>query len=200
MGVGAPALLAWMGPGAHVSAEMMRELPLSTYELIARNRYWMPLGCSGLPAGLDLMAFDFGWNRGVTTSRDILARCLDIDPCTAGARLACDVADEVARAPLEPLLQSLSRAGVRSLQQALGITDDGIAGPETVGALRSRADMRVSITIMALSTAQMRSYRQLINFPVYGAGWLARSARRQAAALAAAKAIRLEVAGEALHT
>ena len=76
MGVGAPALLEWMGPGATVTAEQMQYLPLSTYEAIARCKYWTPLGCEVMPAGLDMMAFDFGWNRGTGTSLTLFARCL----------------------------------------------------------------------------------------------------------------------------
>ncbi len=39
MGVGAPALLAWIGSGAQLTAEKMRTLSLSTSEAIAQHNY-----------------------------------------------------------------------------------------------------------------------------------------------------------------
>ena len=187
MGVGAPTLLAWMGPGARITAEQMCKLPLSTYEAIARCRYWLPLQCGTLPAGLDLMIFDFGWNRGVQKALDVLKRCLGEVASHTGVRGAATTDPlRVQREP-EQLLEGMPAADVQVLQQALGIRVDGIAGPRTVAALNARQDLGVMAAILALSVAQVESYRSLANFPIYGAGWLARSARRKAASLAAAQ-------------
>ncbi|MDR3736079.1 MAG: glycosyl hydrolase 108 family protein [Acidobacteriaceae bacterium] len=41
-------------------------------ELIYQRAYWQPMGCGALAAGVDLMAFDFAANTGVSNS----ARCL----------------------------------------------------------------------------------------------------------------------------
>ena len=187
MGVGAPALAAWMGPGARVTAEQMRKLALSTYEAIARCKYWSPLECATLPMGVDLMIFDFGWNRGVTTSLNLLIQCL-----TAG-HAQTDVARVWAAVyALESVLPSsilpqISRSGVVILQDRLGIQEDGFAGPETAKQLALRPDLYVTALILALASAQISSYRRLTNFPIYGVGWLARTARRQTAALSLAQ-------------
>ena len=58
MGVGAPALIAWMGPQAYVTAEQMKNLQPATYNAIASSRYWNPIGCGNVPAGFDLMLFE----------------------------------------------------------------------------------------------------------------------------------------------
>lgn len=179
MGIGAPALLAWMGPNEPITAQEMRDLRFSTFEAIARAKYWGPLGCEMVPEGLDLMLFDFGWNRGITTSLNSLARCLGVglpgdQPMTSAA-----LADALQQIPAVALLRQLSTGGVRTLQRMLGVSDDGIAGPQTAAAFDTRQDLRVIALILALSAAQIASYRLLANFSVYGAGWLARSARRQ---------------------
>ena len=186
MGVGAPALIDWLGRGVRVTAEQMRKLPLSTYEAIARCKYWTPLDCSKLPAGLDLMVFDFGWNRGVLSSRDLLGQCLGAAPQAGSARCS-DLSQEIERVSLEHLLRQMSGAGVRTLQQALELEEDGIAGPETIRSLEACQELRVAAAVLALSALQVISYRRLANFSIYGAGWLARTARRQAASLAAAR-------------
>ena len=187
MGVGAPALLAWMGPGATISPEQMRGLALCTYEAIARCNYWSPLGCSKIPPGLDLMVFDFGWNRGVAGCLDVLMRSVAADPLEANAANATWPDMRPPWRPVEQLLRQIPAASVRLLQRAVGIEDDGIIGPETLGAMRGRKDMMLPVAILALSAAQVASYRRLFNFSLYGRGWLARSARRQAAALAAVR-------------
>ena len=187
MGVGAPALAAWMGPGARVTAEQMRKLALSTYEAIARCKYWLPLECGMLPSGVDLMVFDFGWNRGIATSLSLLVRCLaagqsqtDLAPTLAAVHALESVL------PISVLPQ-ICRSGVVILQGKLGIEEDGIAGPITTRQLIARPDLYVTALILALSSMQINSYRRLTNFPIYGAGWLARTARRQAIALSLAE-------------
>jgi len=186
MGVGAPALLAWMGSAAEVTAQEMRTLPQSTYEAIARSNYWIPLGCGFLPAGVDLMVFDFGWNRGILTSLDILTSCVGV-PGEATVPMDASIYDGGMQS-VSPsyLLQEISPQNIRTLQKLLGVTADGIAGPITTRAFQAREDLLVTALILALATAQVASYRDLGNFPIYGAGWLARTSRRSLAALAAA--------------
>ena len=186
MGVGAPTLVAWMGVGASATAEQMRKLTLSTYEAIARCKYWIPLGCPMLPAGLDLMMFDFAWNRGPMTSRGILLQCLNIDPA-AKILSSTDLSEKIEQASLTRLLMHMSNSTIQTLQHFLEVREDGIAGPETRKALEARGDLRMSAIILALSDLQVLSYQRLTNFALYGAGWLARSSRRQAAALSVAK-------------
>lgn len=187
MGVGAPALTAWMGPGVQVTADQMRKLPLSTARAIARSQYWTPLGCETVSSGIDFMLFDFGWNRGITTSLNVLIRCLGMDRHWTEPLTPVTIDNALGQIPPEAMLQQVSTDGVRILQRLLGVVEDGMAGPETLRAFRMQPDLRAVAIILALSKAQVASYRLLVNFPLYGSGWLARSARRQAAAIALAR-------------
>ena len=184
MGVGAPALLDWMGAGATIRSEQMRQLPLSTYESIARCRYWIPIGCTSMPSGLDLIAFDFGWNRGPGTSLTLLTDCLASVPGRGVLQAGGSLAAAINEVPTRVLLGRVSTGGVKLLQQRMGVASDGIIGVQTARAFEGRNDLRVMAVILAMSAAQIASYRRLGNFSIYGAGWLARTARRQAAALA----------------
>ncbi len=183
MGVGAPTLLAWMGPDGIITAELMRNLRFSTYEAIARCQYWEPLGCGAVPEGIDLMLFDYGWNRGIATSLNSLAECLNVLREGSSLTTSATVADALQQISAAALLRQLARDGVRILQRMLRVPDDGLAGPQTTAAFGTRRDLRVIALILALSAAQVASYRLLANFAVYGEGWLARAARRQTTAV-----------------
>ncbi len=187
MGVGAPALAAWMGSGARVTAEQMRKLALPTYEAIARCKYWSPLECGALPSGVDLMIFDFGWNRGVTTSLNLLIRCLTVGQKQNDLTQSLVAVRSLGSVLPPSILPQISHSGVVILQEKLGIRQDGVAGPETARQLALRLDLNVIALILALASAQISSYRRLTNFPIYGVGWLARTARRQAVALSLAQ-------------
>ena len=193
MGIGAPTLSAWLAPNSQLSARQMRDLPFSTFEAIARKRYWEPLGCADFPGGVDLMLFDFGWNRGITTSLNLLFRCLVTDELPRGVGphpvTPFSIVEALQRVSTDVLLRQLGRDGVRVLQQALGVREDGLAGPLTAMAFRTRPDLRATAIILVLSAAQIASYRLLSNFSIYGGGWLARSERREVTALAVAQRV-----------
>jgi lysozyme family protein len=136
-GVGAPALVSWLGDEKKATRSLMETLPVATYDAIARNRYWQPLQCDRLRDGVDCMVFDFGWNRGVGAS-------------------------------------------IKVLQTVLQLKADGIFGPVTRSALME-ADPEVLIS--TLNIEQIKSYRRLSNFSIYGKGWLARTSRRTSRAM-----------------
>jgi lysozyme family protein len=72
----------------------------------------------------------------------------------------------------------------RLLQQALGFTGeevDGSIGPETLAAA-DRFDART--LVINLVDRQTAYYRSLVNFPIFGTGWLRRTQARRNAALA----------------
>jgi len=72
------------------------------------------------------------------------------------------------------------------LQWASGLSGDdvdGVVGPRTIAAANRRAP---AILIDTLAGMQAAHYRRLADFPTFGGGWLARTVRRRAAALAAA--------------
>lgn len=77
MGVGAPALAAWMKTSSP-TVDAMRKLSFSVYSAIAKAEYWNPMACDDMPGGVDLMLFDFGWNRGAGTSIRLLQRVLGV--------------------------------------------------------------------------------------------------------------------------
>lgn len=68
----------------------------------------------------------------------------------------------------------------RELQASVGVTVDGVIGPVT--ALAAKGADRVGL-IGALRGAHEQHYRGLNDFPVFGAGWLARLTRCNALAI-----------------
>ena len=61
-GITRRTLAEWRGQP--VSIAEVRALSVAEAGAIYRARYWAPLGCDALPAGVDLMVFDFGVNAG----------------------------------------------------------------------------------------------------------------------------------------
>jgi lysozyme family protein len=72
-----------------------------------------------------------------------------------------------------------SRA-IRSLQRALGVTVDGLIGPETMAAANARP---ASETIRALCAGRRGFVERLSTFPVFGRGWTRRIREVEATAL-----------------
>lgn len=68
----------------------------------------------------------------------------------------------------------------RLLQRVVGVAEDGDIGPITLAAVRAQ---RPAALIEALAVAQDAHYTGLADFAEFGAGWLARTTRRRAAAL-----------------
>ncbi len=75
---------------------------------------------------------------------------------------------------------------VRELQQTVGVATDGLIGPVT--ALAATGADRAGL-IAALHDAHEQHYRGLDDFPVFGAGWLARLTRCTARAIDLAASI-----------
>lgn len=50
------------------TADDLRNISEATLETIYRREYWSVMGCDNLPAGVDLMVFDFGVNAGPARS------------------------------------------------------------------------------------------------------------------------------------
>ena len=70
---------------------------------------------------------------------------------------------------------------IRLLQRAVGVADDGILGPISMAAINAAVPADV---ISALGRLQMQHYQELDDWPTFGDGWTARTARRTKAALA----------------
>ena len=74
---------------------------------------------------------------------------------------------------------------VRYLQAALGVYEDGTAGPITLGAVTAAANRgHVAALIRTLSARRLVFLRSLRIFPVFGKGWTRRVAETETAALA----------------
>lgn len=74
-------------------------------------------------------------------------------------------------------------ASTRMLQRIIGVTQDGEMGPETLhAAVGSLAVIRSRIA--SLGSLQEQYYRDLPTFDEFGSGWIARTQRRQSAAMA----------------
>lgn len=69
---------------------------------------------------------------------------------------------------------------IRTLQEALGVTADGLFGPVTIEAAKT-AD--AASVVQKMAVAREAFYRSLPTFGRFGNGWLARVNRTEAAAL-----------------
>lgn len=89
MGITHKTLAAWRG--APVTVEDVRNLTRAEAGEIYRANYWNALNCDGLPAGVDLVVFDFGVNAGVRRSAKLLQEVVHVEqdgqvgPITLGA-------------------------------------------------------------------------------------------------------------------
>ncbi|MDD7910878.1 glycoside hydrolase family 108 protein [Pseudovibrio exalbescens] len=72
-GITLATLRDWRGDLA-LSAEDVKALSRTEAKQIYRARYWQALSCDQLPAGLDLMLFDFGVNAGPGRAARLLQR------------------------------------------------------------------------------------------------------------------------------
>ncbi|MBV1837275.1 glycoside hydrolase family 108 protein [Acetobacter estunensis] len=178
-GVSAALLAAWMKP-AVPTAEDMRTLDLATFDAIARSRFWNPLGCSALPAGLDLMVFDFGWNCGLYPSASLLQRMVGTTP---DGQIGPRSLAALASVTMEDLLSQLDPDGLSILHERLGLPPSSGIGPEVRRALARRDGMGL-LMVLVLSGMQTRDYRSKVGFRRWGRGWLARTRRRTETALA----------------
>ncbi|OUJ16480.1 glycosyl hydrolase 108 family protein [Acetobacter sp. DsW_063] len=161
MGISANTLATWLHRGVEVSD--MRGLTAETAGAIYRQNYWQEVRGDTLPSGLDLMGFDYGVNAGVGASLTALSD-------SAVARLAYQALN-------------MGRSRLMVLQRWLGVDVDGVYGPITEAALVESQSGQQAARILYVSRLQERHYRSLDGFTQFGAGWLARLARRQARAL-----------------
>jgi len=130
-------LRTFQGYKAGATKHELRNISDKDVAAIYHYGYWMPVRGDDLPAGIDLMTFDFG--------------------VTAGPQRA-----------------------VQELQQAVGVTADGVLGPISLAAIGKAS---VSGTIAKLSGLQRTYYRSLPTFATFGHGWINRTDARVLAAL-----------------
>jgi lysozyme family protein len=75
-GVTLGALQAWRGKP--VTPADLQALSKDEAREIYRTKYWNPMRCDDLPAGVDLEVFDFGVNAGIRTSVQVLQRVVGV--------------------------------------------------------------------------------------------------------------------------
>ncbi|MCE2566186.1 glycosyl hydrolase 108 family protein [Komagataeibacter sp. FNDCF1] len=99
-GISAPTMLRWTGakPG-NITAKVMQSIDVPTFRAIARAFYWRPLNCDLLPAGLDAMVFDFGFNAGIR----VAARQLQAAAGLKGADVDGDIGPRTLSAVLDAM-------------------------------------------------------------------------------------------------
>ncbi len=101
MGITFAAPQAWRGEP--ISKEDVRNLSEDEAREIYRANYWNALNCDQLPAGVDLVVFDFGVNAGVRRSAKMLQRLVFVEadgqvgPITLGAVNEREPEDLIAR-------------------------------------------------------------------------------------------------------
>lgn len=76
MGITKATYEAWVGHP--VTVETMKSLPENAVAQIYRKNYWNVVDGDALPAGVDLMVFDFGVNAGTGTSAKRLQGFLNV--------------------------------------------------------------------------------------------------------------------------
>jgi Glycosyl hydrolase 108/Predicted Peptidoglycan domain len=107
MGITLRTLAAWRH--APTSVEDVRNLSVDEAERIYRAHYWNAMSCDSLPAGVDLMVFDFGVNAGPEEAIRTLQRAVGVTadgrmgPATLGAVARMNPADLTARLAEERL-------------------------------------------------------------------------------------------------
>lgn len=90
-----------------VTEDEMRSLTPEAVAPFYRVRYWNPLRCDDLPAGLDVLVFDFGVNAGCKQSARTLQRCVGTTPDGAVGPLTIRAAKEK---DLRELIEKFSQA------------------------------------------------------------------------------------------
>lgn len=93
--------------GTAVTADDVRTMGRDEAVEIYRAHYWLPARCGDMPAGVDLMVFDFGVNAGPHTAVKLVQRLVgvkddgSVGPATLGA---------LARADRKTLINAFARA------------------------------------------------------------------------------------------
>lgn len=111
-GISAPTMVRWMGGNpASVTVKVMQSIDVQTFSAIAGEFYWRPLNCDALPAGIDAMVFDFGFNAGIHTAALLLQTALDMPKAdidgAIGPRTIAAVADATKGGTIQPLIDRL---------------------------------------------------------------------------------------------
>lgn len=179
-GVSAPALVRYLAPVV-VTAAVMAAITVATAEAIFVPGYWSTLRCDDLPAGLDLMVCDHGYNRGPYPSARVLQRLCGVDADGWIGNQTIAAATAWATKATAP---GLSAAAAARLQTRLNLPSDGKIGPNTRAAIQATRLGSTMLALCRLADAQVADYRTLDLFVIDGNGWMNRVWKRLGAGLA----------------
>jgi len=185
-GISAPVMVRWLGDASMVTKSVMQSITQDQFNAIARCLYWRAINGDQLPAGLDLLLFDFAFNSGVARAAKQLQRILHMEQVDGD--IGEETLETVLHAPVTDILLAVSERYRRRLQDDLGVASDGIIGPSTLRAIKDQ-NARIRSLIYACASQQEAAYRSFKNFTQFGQGWLGRLDLRVEAALSLLTAV-----------
>lgn len=176
-GISAP--LAVQDRGLCVTAQKMKLLSEADFCDLAVKYFWQPMQCDLLPAGLDGMVFDHGFNAGAKTSVRLLQQIVGVEQDgIAGPRTLT----AIGAVPVADLGRFASSGLLERLQTVLGIPVTGRLDRLTLTMVETRG-CRLRLLCMVLSRLQLEDYRRKKEFRIFGDSWLARARARLQLAL-----------------
>jgi lysozyme family protein len=98
---------------SNATAVDIRTMPLATAKRIYRERYWNPMRCDELPAGVDDCVFDYAVNSGTGRAPKVLQRCLGL---AANGRMDDATLRAAARVAPPRLINAICDERLRFLQ------------------------------------------------------------------------------------
>ncbi|MBS0561667.1 MAG: glycoside hydrolase family 108 protein [Proteobacteria bacterium] len=122
--------------GRPVSVDEMRDLSSATAIEVYRANYWNHLRCGDLPAGVDLMVFDYGVNSGPATAARALQGLAGVTQDGAIGRVTLAA---VAAAQAATLVDSLASARLSYLRALPGFATFGNGWSRRVEDIRQKA-------------------------------------------------------------
>ncbi|WP_282803035.1 glycosyl hydrolase 108 family protein [Bombella apis] len=165
--------------GLCVTAQQMKLLTESDFRKMAIQYFWKPMECSLLPAGLDALVFDHGFNAGAKTSVRLLQQIVGVDqdgivgPATLKAIGTVGLAD---------VGRFCSANQIKIIQAQLSCPQTGLLDAQTLDAINHRG-RRLDLLCFALNSQQLADYRSKKSFTVFGGGWIHRADERLQLAL-----------------
>lgn len=178
-GISAALMALVMGSVSSVTPAIMRRITIGQARDIATQRFWQVMGCSDLPAGVDVMLFDFGFNS--TPERAVKHLQTVTSVAQVDGIMGPDTLFAAKNAAPYRVAPFLSRDYAEQFQSWLGVSPDGHIGPLT---LRAAAEQQAHdvMLVYALASQQEVAYRSFKKFSVFGDGWLNRLEARVACA------------------
>lgn len=176
-GLSAPLIV--QDRGLCVTAQQMKLLTEDDFRNLAIQYFWNPMKCGDLPAGLDALVFDHGFNAGAKTSIRLLQQIVGVDqdgavgPATLRAIGTVRLADAG---------RFCSANQIKIIQAQLSCPQTGLLDAQTLDAINHRG-RRLDLICYALNSQQMADYRSKKSFVVFGSGWLSRARERLQLAL-----------------